>query len=123
MAGTLTQAGYVVTESSNELQLEAELKVQPFLGARNSLLVLSSALATRCARPISLASRERVRAGLPHARVILTCELGTLATLQQPELALCLWSGVLEKPFDMHELQSIALHCRHSSPITKAGMV
>jgi hypothetical protein len=119
MTRTLNQAGYLVSESPNELQVEAGLRVQPFLGTRNALLVLSAALATRCAPSISLASRERVRAGLPHPRVILTCEMGTLATLRQPELALCLWAGVLEKPFDLHELRSIALECRHSTAASK----
>lgn len=123
MSRALTAAGYVISESSNELQLEAGLRVQPFLGARNALLVLSSRLATSCARSIATASRERVRAGLPQARVILTCEMGTLATLHQPELAPCLWMGVLEKPFDLHELRSIALGCRHSSAVVKPGLV
>jgi DNA-binding response OmpR family regulator len=121
MSRTLTAAGYVVAESSNELQLEAGLRVEPFLRARYALLVLAAQLATHSARHISTASRERVRAGLPHARVILTCEMGALAALRQPELALCLWMGVLEKPFDLHELRSIALECRHSSTTAKPG--
>jgi len=119
MARALNQAGYVVSESSNELQLEAGLKIQPFLSARNALLVLSAQLASRCARSISTASKERTRAGLPHARLIVTCEMGTLSTLHQPELALCSQAGVLEKPFDLHELRSIAMECRHRAQASK----
>jgi CheY-like chemotaxis protein len=118
MSRMLTATGYVVAESSNELQLEAGLRVQPFLGARNALLVLALHLATRSARHISTASRERVRAGLPHAHVILTCEMGTLATLRLPDLAACVSVGVLEKPFDLHELRALSLKCLHPPKVS-----
>lgn len=118
MTRTLNQAGYLVSESSNELQLEAGLKVQPFLGAKNALLVLSAALASRCARPLSLATRERVRSGLRPARLILTCEFGAFLELKRPELAACISVGVLEKPFELHDLRALALESLHSSKVS-----
>lgn len=115
MGRTLAESGYVLSESSNELQLEASLRVQPFLGARIALLVLSSSLATRCARSIATAARERIRCGLRPARLILTCEFGTLAALHPPELGACVSVGVLEKPFDLHELRGLALEGLYAS--------
>jgi hypothetical protein len=112
MRRTLAAAGYEVFESSNVLQLEVALRVRPVFGARNVLFVFGARLATDCALSISAATRERSRVGLPQAQLILTYEFGSLATLPPPGIAPCLARGVLEKPFDLYELQAMAFQCR-----------
>jgi hypothetical protein len=113
----LAAAGYEVFDSSNVRQLEVGLRLSAVFGARNALFVFGARLATQCALSISAAARERARVVLPQAQVILTYEFGSLATMPHPELAPCVTRGFLEKPFDLHELQAMALECRHF-PIT-----
>jgi hypothetical protein len=52
--------------------------------------------------------------------LILTCEFGALAVQARPELAPCVSVGVLEKPFDLHELRALALECLHWSSLSGA---
>jgi hypothetical protein len=115
MHRTLGAAGYEVFESSNVLQLEVGLRVSAVFGAKNVIYVLGARLATQCALSIAAAARERARVTLPHAQVILTYEFGTLAAMPHTELAPCVVRGILEKPFDLHDLQVMALECRHLS--------
>jgi hypothetical protein len=112
MRQTLADAGYQVVESTNVLQLEVGLRVQPVLGARNVLLVIGARLATQCAVALAAVMLERAHAGLPRAHLILTYEFGTLATLPAPAIAPCVPRGALEKPFDLYELQALAFECR-----------
>jgi hypothetical protein len=110
MQRTLAAAGYEVFESSNMMQLEAGLRVRAVYRARNLLYVLASRLAADCVPAISAASHERARLILPEAQLILTCELGALTTSRN--IPHCLPRGVLEKPFDLYELQALAFECR-----------
>jgi hypothetical protein len=110
MQRALTAAGYEVFESSNVLQLEVALRVRAVYRARNLLYVLASRLVARCAPSISAASLERAQLSLPEAQLILTCEFGTMTAL--PDIPHCLARGVLEKPFDLYELQAMAFECR-----------
>lgn len=115
MHRTLSAAGYEVFESSNVLQLEVGLRVSAVFGAKNLIFVLGARLATQCALSIAASARERARVRLPQAQVILTYEFGTLAAMPHAELAPCVLRGILEKPFDLHDLQAMALECRHLS--------
>jgi hypothetical protein len=115
MHRTLAAAGYEVFESSNVLQLEVGLRVSAVFGAKNVVLVLGARLATQCALSIAAAARERAHVRLSPAQVILTYEFGTLAAMPHAELAPCVLRGILEKPFDLHDLQAMALECRHLS--------
>jgi hypothetical protein len=78
--------------------------------AKNLLYVLASRLAADCAPAISAVSLERARLLLPEAQLILTSEFGTLTTV--PNIPRCLLRGILEKPFDLYELQALAFECR-----------
>ena len=115
MHRTLGAAGYEVFESSNLLQVEVGLRVSAVFGAENVLFVIGARLATQCALSISASARERARVRLPQAQVILTYEFGTLAAMPHTELAPCVIRGILEKPFDLHDLHAIAVECRHLS--------
>jgi DNA-binding NtrC family response regulator len=110
MYGALTAAGYEVFESSNVAQVEVALRVRAVYRAKNLLCVLASKLAADCAPGISAAALERAQWGLPEAQVILTCEFGTLP--MAPHITRCQVRGVLEKPFDLYELQALAFECR-----------
>lgn len=112
MRRALVAASYDVIDSSNVLQLEVGLRASAVYDAHNALFVFGARLAAQCSPAISAAARERARIGLPPAQIILTFEFGTLATLPRPELAPCVTRGALEKPFDLLELQAIALECR-----------
>lgn len=110
MQRALSASGYEVFGSSNVLQVEVGLRVRPVYRARNLLYVLASRLAADCAPAISAATLQRARLGLPEAQLVLTYEFGTLTTA--PEIARCNARGVLEKPFDLFELQALAFECR-----------
>jgi hypothetical protein len=110
MQRTLVAAGYEVFETSNVPQVEVGLRVRAVYRAKNLLYVLAARLAAACAPAISAAALERANLGLPEAQLILTFELGTVAP--PPVLARCVPRAVLEKPFDLHELQALAFECR-----------
>lgn len=110
MQRALAGAGYEVFGSCNALQVEAGLRMRPVRGARNLLYVLASRLAADCALAIAQASLERAQLGLPEPQLVLTYEFGSLTS--PPELAGCVGRGVLEKPFDLYELQALAFECR-----------
>jgi hypothetical protein len=108
MHSTLTAAGYEVFESSNILQLELALRIRAVCRARNLLYVFAAKLAADCAPAIHAATHERANLGLPEAHLILTYEFG--AVTNAPEIPHC--RDVLEKPFDLYELQAMAFECR-----------
>lgn len=121
MRRTLAAAGYEVFESSNVLQLEVGLRVSTVFGSKNVVFVLGARLATQCALSITAAARERARVRLPHVQVILTYEFGTLTAMPHAELAPCVVRGILEKPFDLQDLQAMALECQHLSVASGAN--
>lgn len=123
MRRTLGAAGYEVFETSNVVQLEVGLRVSAVYGAQNVIFVLGARLATQCALSIAAAARERARSRLPHAQVILTYEFGTLAGVPHAQLAPCVLRGVLEKPFDLQDLQAMAHECRQLSTASGANGV
>lgn len=110
MYGALTAAGYEVFESSNVAQVEVALRVRAVYRAKNLVCVLASHMAAACAQGIAAAALERAQWGLPEAQLILTCEFGMLPTA--PDIARCGVRGVLEKPFELYELQALAFECR-----------
>jgi DNA-binding NtrC family response regulator len=110
MHGALTAAGYQVFESSNVAQVEVSLRVRAVYRAKNLLCVLASRLAAECAQGIAAATLERAQWRLPEAQLILTSEFGTLP--MTPDIARCVVRGLLEKPFDLYELQALAFECR-----------
>jgi hypothetical protein len=112
MRRTLMVAGYQVFESSNVLQLEIGLRALSVFVAPNLLFVLGAQLAKPCVASISSAARERGRVGLAPPQLVLTYEFGNLATSPDLDLAPCLPRGSLEKPFDLYDLQTLAVECR-----------
>ncbi len=108
-------SGYEVLESSNVLQLEVGLRARSVFEATNVLLVLGARLATHCSLAIAAAARERSRVGLAPAQLILTYEFGSMATSPHLDLAPCVSSGSFEKPFDLSELQVLAIECRRQN--------
>jgi hypothetical protein len=105
-------AGYEVLEGSNVVQLEVGLRARSVSGAGSVLFVLGARLAEHCALSIAAVARERARIGLDAAQLILTYEFGSLLSSPQMDLAPCLARGAFEKPFDLAELQELALLCR-----------
>jgi hypothetical protein len=110
MQRTLTAAGYEVFRSASMPQLEMGLRIRAVYRARNLLYVLASSLAAHSASAISATSLERAHLSLPPPQLILTCEFGALRAV--PDIAHCSARGVLEKPFDLYELQALAFECR-----------
>jgi hypothetical protein len=114
MRRTLSAAGYDVVDSSNAFQLEVGLKGSTASAAPHALFVFGERLATQCAASILAVARERARVGLPQAQLILMYEFGSLV-LPALQLTPCVIKGVLEKPFDLFDLQAMALECRKSN--------
>jgi hypothetical protein len=110
MRGALTAAGYEVFEASNVAQLEVTLRVRAVYRARNLLYVLASKLAADCASGVFASALERAQWEQPEVQMILTYEFGTLAT--GLDIARCRTRGLLEKPFELYELQALAFECR-----------
>ena len=97
-----------VLESGTLSHLELSLQRPSLRVPEAVLLVLGVRLAMGSAFSIRALARERSDRLLPPARVVLTYEFGTLATLAAPDVTPCRMAGILEKPFDLHTLQGIA---------------
>lgn len=113
MRDVVRAVGFDVFETSSAAQLEEALRMPRVLTAEKALLVLSVRVATACVAAIVAATEQRSRLRLPFFHVALTCEFGTLAGLKPPHLGPC-FVIVLEKPFDIQQLQAIAQTCAQS---------
>jgi hypothetical protein len=109
MALVLQGAGYEVREASNALQLKVELQSRYIFSAEGALLVLSADIAGQCATELAALVPARSLARLPRAWFIYTCEFGELR--QPPGLGEDHVLGMLEKPFDLDELERMASTC------------
>jgi hypothetical protein len=110
MQRALTATGYEVFQCASIPDVEMAVRVRAVHRARNLLYVLASSLASDTASAISATSLERAHLSLPPAQLILTCDFGALRAV--PDIPQCLARGVLEKPFDLYELQALAFECR-----------
>lgn len=107
MVGILRGVGHDVRECSNPLQLQVELNLEGAIAADRLLLVVSRGLAEDCLRDLVIAVRRRSTAGRERARVLYTCEMGHLSQ-PLPDIGHVQDLGVLEKPFDIEELERFA---------------
>jgi hypothetical protein len=107
MVGILRGVGHDVRECSNPLQLQVELNLEGAIAADRLLLVVSRGLAEHCLRDLVIAVRRRSTAGRERARVLYTCEMGHL-NQPLPDIGHVHDLGVLEKPFDIDELERVA---------------
>lgn len=104
----LRDAGYQVIEALDAHELAVALWTRPWLEAPAPLAVLSVDLATLCAGALTVAAGQRARAGATQIRVILTYEMGTLATVAKPSLGPCEALAIFEKPVDLEQLKRAA---------------
>lgn len=107
MHHALVGAGFEVVTSSAAVQVAATLRLVRL--APTLLCVLTEQLATSCEALLLVTAAERAQEGLPDASLILTRELGALSTLH---IGSWITRGVLEKPFDLFELQAMAFESR-----------
>lgn len=116
IALALGAAGYDVRACSNALQLKAELYSSPIVSTECALLVLNVELAAQCA--LELATLVRVRSSERTARALFLfiCEFGGLRQFTPSGVADRDIVGVLEKPFDLDELEVLARTCRARFP-------
>lgn len=104
----LRHVGYEVSEAANELQLKLKLFSSTILIAEDALLVLDRDIARHCVSELGALFRVRARVPSPAARFILMCEPGQGGALQATGLDRRQLAGVLQKPFDLHELERLA---------------
>jgi hypothetical protein len=107
MSGILRGVGHDVRECSNPLQLQVELNLEGAIAAERLLLVVNRTMADHCLRDLVIAVRRRSTAGREQARVLYTCEMGHL-NQPLPNIGQVHDLGVLEKPFDIDELERVA---------------
>ncbi|HVJ14511.1 MAG TPA: hypothetical protein VM686_03680 [Polyangiaceae bacterium] len=107
----LRQAGYDVRECSNALQLKAELYSSPVLATENALLVLSADIAAQCASELRMLERARAATPRHPPAYVFVCEFGALKQFTPPGVSEHEVAAVLEKPFDVDELERVALRC------------
>jgi DNA-binding NtrC family response regulator len=105
---TLTGLGYGVLGVSDAAELARQVHAEDVLLCRALLLVLDAQLASQCAVPISVAATRRWQMHRASAKVILIYEWGTLGVVGMPELHHCEMLAVLETPFHLQELASVA---------------
>lgn len=123
MRRALEGADYAVVEGASALQLEAALRTRPVNTAPRALLVVSVSMLETCSGMVADFARWRATAGRPVPHVLLTCEFGTLGGSPLPDLGECRSEGILEKPFELASLQSIADRCRTPRPNGAADQV
>jgi len=107
----LKQAGYAVRQCANTLQLKEELTSNPVLTTRNPLLVLNSQLAVQCAVELATLSRGRSQARRTRPRFLLIREFGDPMQFMLPGIDHAHVAGMLEKPFDLDDLERLARAC------------
>ncbi len=110
MSSSVARAGYDILECSNPLQLKVEAHSLPVVEVPKLLVVLSADVARECARELTALLRARASAGMPAFHAVFTCEFGAVQPL--PVLGTYALMGVLEKPFELDELERIARGCR-----------
>jgi hypothetical protein len=111
IALALKNACYDVRQCSNALQLKAELYSSPIMTSESALLVLNIELAAQCAPEISTLERVRSNARTTRPQFLLICEFGGVKQLTLPGVREPRVAAVLEKPFDLDELERIARTC------------
>jgi len=112
LALALKNAGYGVRQCSNALQLKAELYSSPILTAENALLVLNLELAAQCTVELSTLERVRSNARSERPQFLVICEFGGVKEFSLSGVGDLRIAGVLEKPFDIDEVERIARTCR-----------
>ena len=122
LCGVVAEAGFEVFESSSVPQLDVALRVRPILSREKVLLVLAVRLASLCTPSVLAASRERARLNLPLFHIVWTCEFGTLSGLSLPQVGPC-FTAVLEKPFDLQQLQAAAAVCLRENGRNGTGVL
>lgn len=105
---TLKTVGYHVTGAETAQELAGKVHEQKLLVARTALVVVGAKWTEQCAVPISVAASQRWRLQLPPLKVVVVHEWGTLSTVSHPHLKHCEVIAVLEKPFDLNDLEAIA---------------
>jgi DNA-binding response OmpR family regulator len=108
IALALKNAGYDVRQCSNTLQLKAELYSSPILTTQRALLVLNLELAVQCAVELSTLERVRSKARASRPSYLLICEFGGSKQFALPSVEQLEVIGILEKPFDLDELERLA---------------
>lgn len=115
MRGALQRAGYSVIEAGGAAQLEATLRSRHLTSTPRVLLVVCIAMCAGSSDVVVGFTRRRASLGHPAPHILLTCEFGTLGHSALPEVGLCISAGILEKPFELALLQSVAARCQMSS--------
>jgi DNA-binding NtrC family response regulator len=110
MRNTVARADYDVIQCSNPPQLKLELAAAAVVEAPALLMVVSLEIARECSAEISALLRSRTREHRPAVDMAFTVEFG--AHRQLPALGTYALAGVLEKPFQLDELQIIARRSR-----------
>ena len=108
LARTPNGLGYEVIGVGDAIELAQHVHREELLLRRELLLVLDAQLASRCAVPVSVAATRRWHQHLPSPKVILIYEWGTLGAREMPDLHHCETIAVLETPFHMQELATVA---------------
>jgi DNA-binding NtrC family response regulator len=108
MAQALQNAGCQVSQCSNALQLQAELYSSPILTAERALLVLNAEISEQCFTEIAAMGLVRSSARAARADFVFVCEFGGLKHFTPPDLDEHSVLRILEKPFDLDELERLA---------------
>lgn len=116
MRRALEGAGYGILEIASSAQLEAEMRNGYVTSAPGALLAVSASMFDASAAVVVAFARWRAAINRPVPHVLLTCEFGTLRDFSPPDLGECAFAGILEKPFDLTLLQSVACRCRSAVP-------
>jgi hypothetical protein len=118
MALALKSAGCDVRQCSNALQLKAELYSSPIHSWDRAILVLNVEIAAQCVSELAAMTRVRANEHVPRADFVFVCEFGGLKRFMAPGLDESSIIRVLEKPFDLDELERIA---RTHSPSSRSA--
>lgn len=108
MRRSLNVAGYRVTDAGSPKVLVYQLHEPDVLAAPASLVVLSAQWHQQCAMALSAAASRRRQLRLPVLKIVLIHEWGTLGMMAPPALEHCEFVAMLEKPFELADLERIA---------------
>jgi DNA-binding NtrC family response regulator len=107
LIGALRRAGYEVRDAANTLQLKLALFSNTLLLADDALLVLDRDLASQCLEDLVVLQRLRSRVSSPAARFVLLRDARDMRHLDVARLDRRQIAGVLAKPVDLTELESL----------------